>query len=934
MPEIKNQFTGGKMNKDVDERLVPKGEYRDAMNIQVSTSEGSDVGTVQNILGNSAVVEDLGIDSGSICVGAIADEKNDALYWFMREPSTIPNQTVAQSRDIIFELKSGNVKHVFVDMRSVSIAVASLSTPASGDIVINSQAGFNAINVGDTFQLFANGTNLSGGEFYEVLSKDQGTLKINIGDYTNVSWANYQAGGPGELQIALNVGGNVLKFPSKIITGINIIDDMLFWTDGITEPKKINIPRSIAGTPSGNFHTRLINLDQNINYSSGVLAQEEHVTVIRKGPTKAPTVSNITSFREGEIFSYAIAVDLFNTNGSIPLSIGSQKWIAINDINGTGVSFQTGDVLRFSSNPQELAPEYFEIRASVLSVVDGPWSGGGITAASDQTAVKIEIESMSELGLSTSINPSITEWNVGLEQLGKALFERKLPRFSTRYKYEDNEYSTMGPFSEVVFIPGNFRYHPSEAYNTGMVNNLRELIIQDFIPNDIPKDVVQVDLLYKNEMSPNIYTIESITKNDTLVAGTNAWTSQGSAPGLFGSYKVSSENIYATLPSNQLLRTWDNVPRTALAQEVSGNRLIYGNYLQNYNLKFNGDNLIPNIQTTIGHRLEDEGNRGKKSIKSMRSYDVGIVWGDKYGRETPIITPSSGSTLVPKTKSARANSLNIEVDDKHPNWAEYYKIFIKETSNEYYNLAMDRVYNAEDGNIWISFPSIDRNKVDKDTYLILKKGIDTEDPVFDEGRYKIVAIENEAPEFIKTRFLLQTESTEDSTTVVHSHELWGGDDPTVTGFVELPDGGKDAPRVGVRGFTISANVWSGEWTPGSSSAVSQMGLPDLDKLMTDVVGGGDELWVSFSRKDDIPLEIDTHTRRYKIVQMKGDSDDPAVAHDFYEIKLHSPIFAEDAFITDDLYVGDDYVGVHFWKKSIENSPEFDGRFFVKILKDA
>ena len=52
MPEIKNQFTGGKMNKDVDERLVPKGEYRDAMNIQVSTSEGSDVGTVQNIKGN------------------------------------------------------------------------------------------------------------------------------------------------------------------------------------------------------------------------------------------------------------------------------------------------------------------------------------------------------------------------------------------------------------------------------------------------------------------------------------------------------------------------------------------------------------------------------------------------------------------------------------------------------------------------------------------------------------------------------------------------------------------------------------------------------------------------------------------------------------------------------------------------------------------
>ena len=52
MPELKRQFGGGAMNKDLDERLLPNGKYRDALNIQVATSEGSDVGTVQNILGN------------------------------------------------------------------------------------------------------------------------------------------------------------------------------------------------------------------------------------------------------------------------------------------------------------------------------------------------------------------------------------------------------------------------------------------------------------------------------------------------------------------------------------------------------------------------------------------------------------------------------------------------------------------------------------------------------------------------------------------------------------------------------------------------------------------------------------------------------------------------------------------------------------------
>ena len=52
MPEMKNSFQKGRMNKDLDERMVPSGEYRDALNVEVTTSEGSDVGTLQNIKSN------------------------------------------------------------------------------------------------------------------------------------------------------------------------------------------------------------------------------------------------------------------------------------------------------------------------------------------------------------------------------------------------------------------------------------------------------------------------------------------------------------------------------------------------------------------------------------------------------------------------------------------------------------------------------------------------------------------------------------------------------------------------------------------------------------------------------------------------------------------------------------------------------------------
>ena len=38
--KFQHTFTKSKMNKDLDARLLPNGEYREGVNIQVSKSEG------------------------------------------------------------------------------------------------------------------------------------------------------------------------------------------------------------------------------------------------------------------------------------------------------------------------------------------------------------------------------------------------------------------------------------------------------------------------------------------------------------------------------------------------------------------------------------------------------------------------------------------------------------------------------------------------------------------------------------------------------------------------------------------------------------------------------------------------------------------------------------------------------------------------------
>ncbi len=313
--------------------------------------------------------------------------------------------------------------------------------------------------------------------------------------------------------------------------------------------------------------------------------------------------------------------------------------------------------------------------------------------------------------LTTTNNPG--SWNVSLEKR-KPLFETKFGRFGYRYKYEDNECSTFSPWSELAFLPGDFAYTSKKGFNEGMANGVRQLIVRDFIPNNHirPNDVKTIEILWKTSDNSNIYIVKSITREvDTewrnFVDGNESNT---------GEITITSETIYKVVEANQLLRSWDNVPRYAVAQEITGNRLVYGNYKQGYDI-----NSTIGLKQTVVSELVPFPNP-KKSVKSLRNYQFGVVIGDRYGRETPVIangykaddgTNLSGDVSVSKTLSSFSNKFKIEQswngsDPSQMQWMDYIKYYVKETSNEYYNLILDRWYNSEDENVWLSFVSADR----------------------------------------------------------------------------------------------------------------------------------------------------------------------------------------------------------------------------------
>ena len=122
MPEIKNAFIKGKMNKDLDERLVPNGEYRDALNVDVDYSDGSDVGALKNILGTTLVgkipnQQNTPVETAT-CIGSVKDTKENKIYWLIHDTQfTHPINGTFINRDIIaeYDVVTGALAPVIVE---------------------------------------------------------------------------------------------------------------------------------------------------------------------------------------------------------------------------------------------------------------------------------------------------------------------------------------------------------------------------------------------------------------------------------------------------------------------------------------------------------------------------------------------------------------------------------------------------------------------------------------------------------------------------------------------------------------------------------------------------------------------------------------------------------------------------------------------------
>lgn len=322
--------------------------------------------------------------------------------------------------------------------------------------------------------------------------------------------------------------------------------------------------------------------------------------------------------------------------------------------------------------------------------------------------------------------------------------EDKFIYFSYRYKYLDNEYSSMSPFSATAFNPKALNIDIETGENKGMLNKFNQVEVSFETGNEF---VTEIQLLVWESRTLNVKIVETLNKEELGIQDNSTY-----------SFFFMNNKTYAALPSDQVTRLFDNVPLKALAQDVIGSRLVMGNYTQFRDLIGYSTNDFIDVNYTVDYISEPVTSLPKQTWRSDRDYEIGIAYLDDYGRMTTVLTSVDGtstssisgnnqsnSVYISPDNSSTANSLVVNIKNEAPIWATGYRLFVKQSKTEYYNLFP--VTFLKSGNYrYFLINEADRDKIKVNGYIVFKSY--GSGPTNSNKKFKVLELEYKPVGFI------------------------------------------------------------------------------------------------------------------------------------------------------------------------------------------
>ena len=561
------------MNKDLDARLLPNGEYRDAQNINISRSEGPDVGAIENVLGNIIKGVDVSLkeDIAILEIAKASDKYGTAIRV---GEITLPNLEIIGYYMDVFNNK------IYLFLTDYS--------DGSNDQLSN----------------FAPADGVNAGVF---IYKGAGCYIVEYNINTNT--------------YLVLVAGNFLNFSkTQPILNVNLLEDLLFFTDNRNQPRKINIKRAF---------------DDSYQFSG----------------TTDPYYSNedqisVSKFAPYECFSF------LDTSSNLTLISNSEEYLPAHIVT-TGVYTRASGTFLLTSPGYSITGDNPDLRKQAGSVIGDRITVNDVDEyiITDTTPLLITAASAIDKYANGTFNISIQRANpdyLSTYSGDSRLLKDDFAKFSYRFKYDDGEYSIMAPFTQAAFIPKQFGYFINNdeqiSLESGNVSFMENMVDQVKLNLELPVlaskiekelKLLELQVLIKNSDELAVRVVEDVPVSVLTAAGAT----------FNYQYDYLSSKPIKVLPEADLIRVFDKVPVRALAQEIVSNRVVYGNFLDKHSSpnNLNYDLVFTNKPFPSGNTAPEIAQRNftnefpLHTLKQNRSYQVGIVLVDRYGRSSNVI---------------------------------------------------------------------------------------------------------------------------------------------------------------------------------------------------------------------------------------------------------------------------------------------------------
>jgi len=701
MPKFTRNFTAGKMNKTFDERVVPNGEYIDAMNIRMGSTENSEFGVIENTKGNLSLTtlrfQNTLLSVDARCIGAYEDGSIETIYWFVHDPS-FP-----------------------------------LGLTGKLDLVVS----FNTNTLSLT---------------YHVITIDNGS----------------------------GVGGNTtLNFnPQYLITGVNKIQELLFFTDNYNAPRSININRSYA-IPSG---SPLIDAGS----IPAQLLLEESLLVIKRPPIESPTVQLVNTQGEQNFMEERF------------ISFAYRYLYADGQYSATS---QWSDIA-FTPNGFELTIEAY-LNEGMINAFNACqvtyWTGNSLVLGidllfkqSESNIIKIiEKQNKADLGIANDTYKTLTFDN---SKIFTVLPEAELLRL----------YDNVPRFAQAQTLMGNRIMYGNyvEGYDLVSLNGqplqltyeaklIQEAIASEALDSSAQTSVYTIDGSHSVTNSilridfasfgPNYNTtlivgatiqVQLEFTHDSYTGGTPTTQTGNTSISLTFTLAQNYVSPYALSQSTEfqewvgtvgnILPVYDPIPATPTSCDGSTltdyfNCAIPLNQASGWQKRASGITAIDepikiiaiNTNTYIDLQLvamqyEDVNNLGTyayeyysivssivtfsklgnaRSLHSNRGYEIGIVYMDDFLRSSTALVSPLNVVYTPCSSSPNKNSIQvtIPVSQIAPYWATRYKFVIKPDQEGYQTIYSTLVVQDVDSLFWFLLEGENMQKVEVGDRLIVKK---------------------------------------------------------------------------------------------------------------------------------------------------------------------------------------------------------------------